>query len=96
MSFFYEDRLSSSPLVESIWHTCGESIGCHLAIADGIWDFIIVHTGEQTNMFVAGASTQASPVPYTPGLQYTGVRMKVGTFMPNWPASDLLNRGGPA
>ena len=42
-------------------------------------------------MFVAGASTQASPVPYTPGLQYTGVRMKVGTFMPNWPASDLLN-----
>lgn len=91
MSFLYEDRLSSSPLVESIWHTYGESTGCHLAIADGSWDFIMVRDGEQTNMFVAGASTQASPVPYTPGLQYMGIRMKIGAFMPNWPASDLLN-----
>ncbi|MFN8529803.1 MAG: helix-turn-helix domain-containing protein [Anaerolineae bacterium] len=91
MSFFYEDRLSSSPLIESIWHTRGESTGCHLAIADGSWDFIVIRMGDQTSMFVAGASTQAAPIPYEPGIEYVGIRMKIGAFMPQWPASDFLD-----
>ncbi|MBN8639912.1 MAG: AraC family transcriptional regulator [Anaerolineae bacterium] len=91
MSFFYEERRSSSPLIESIWHTRGESSGCHLAIADGSWDFIVIRLGDEISMFVAGASTQAAPIHYEPGIEYVGIRMKIGAFMPLWPASDVLN-----
>ena len=91
MTFFYEDRLSSSPFVDSIWHSRGETIGSHQAIADGSWDFIIVSTDDHLRMFVAGASIRASLIPYTPGLEYTGIRIKVGTYMPNWSAADLLD-----
>jgi len=60
VSFFYEDRPSASPFVDSIWRSRGETVGCHLAIADGSWDFIIIHADDHPRVCVAGASTQAS------------------------------------
>lgn len=91
MSFLYEDRLSGSQLVESIWHTIAEEPGKYLAVADASWDFLIITQGGQTHIHVAGAATAVAPITYVPGDEYIGIRMRVGAYMPQWPASDLVD-----
>lgn len=91
MSYFYEDRVSGSALVESIWHTIAEEPGRYLAVADASWDFLLVTEGGQTRIHVAGAATAVAPITYTAGTEYIGIRMRVGAYMPRWPASDLVD-----
>ncbi len=91
MSYLYEDRLSGSELVESIWHTIAEEAGRYLAVADASWDFLIVRQRGQTQIHVAGAATAVAPITYEVGTEYIGIRMRVGTYMPHWPASDLVD-----
>jgi hypothetical protein len=41
MSSTYEERLSDSPFVETIWRSRAESDGRHTAAADGRWEIIV-------------------------------------------------------
>jgi hypothetical protein len=41
MSFTYEERLSHSPFVDTIWRTRAESDGRDMAAADGRWEIIV-------------------------------------------------------
>ena len=40
MSFLYEEKASTSPFVDVIWHTVDTSDGTYLAAADACWDVI--------------------------------------------------------
>ncbi len=95
MSYLYEDRLSGSPFVESIWHTIAEESGRYFAVADASWDFLIITAGGETHIHVAGAATAVAPITYEPGTEYIGIRMRVGAYMPQWPASDLVDSMHP-
>lgn len=93
MSFTYEDRLSDSPYVQTIWHTWTESKGCYLAAADGSWDILISRLDKSRNVLVCGPSTKAVPVYYEEGTECIGIRFKLGTYMPHLPASTMVDSG---
>ena len=40
MSFLYEEKASTSPFVDVVWHTVDTSDGTYLAAADACWDMI--------------------------------------------------------
>ena len=93
MSFLYEDRLSDSPFVQTIWHTWTEHDGCYLASADGGWDVLIRRRDATATVQLCGPTTKATPIYYTEGAEYIGIQFKLGTFMPHLPTNHLLNAG---
>jgi AraC-like DNA-binding protein len=93
MSFFYEERLSDSPFVQTIWHTWTERNGCYLASADGSWDLLISRQDATTNVLLCGPTTKATPVYYTEGIECLGIRFQLGTYMPHLPTNHLLDAG---
>jgi hypothetical protein len=93
MAVTYEERLSDSPFVESIWHTQTESDGCDIVSADVSWDMIIAQQNGKTCLSVWGPMTKAVPIAHTEGSEHLGIRFKLGTFMPLLPACSLLNSG---
>lgn len=93
MSFTYEDRLSDSPFIETIWHTQTEDEGCYTALADGTWDIVIRREKGKFDVSLYGPSSRAVAVPYTAGTDTLGIRFKHGTFMPDLPSSDIVDSG---
>lgn len=93
MAVTYEERLSDSPFVQTIWHTRAESDGSEIVSADGSWDMILARQDGKTRLFVWGPMTKAVPIPHTQGAEHLGIRFKVGTIMPYLPTNTLLNLG---
>lgn len=91
MSFVYEERGSDSPYVRTIWHTHSESTGCHLAVADGSWDLLVVRQGDDVHVEMAGPATRAAPIAYQQGAEYLGIRFAVGAFLPHLPPGHLVD-----
>lgn len=93
MSFLYEDRLSDSPFVQTIWHTWTENNGHYVAAADAGWDILISRQAATTNVLLCGPTTKATPIHYAEGLECIGIRFKLGTFMPRLPTNTMLDTG---
>jgi len=62
MSFTYEERLSDSPFVETIWRTRAESDGRDTATADGRWEIIVMRQSSRLRLSVSGPMTKAAPI----------------------------------
>ncbi len=93
MAVTREDRLSDSPLVESIWHVQAESDGSEIVVADMSWDMIITKQNGKTNLCVWGPMTKANSIPHTAGSEALGIRFKLGTYMNTLPAYSLPDAG---
>jgi Helix-turn-helix domain len=91
MNFRHENRLVTSPIAETVWHTQSEGDGCYISPADSSWDMLVLKHKGETKVFVAGPGTKATPIMFEDGMQYLGIRFKVGTFMPQLPPSALVN-----
>jgi AraC-like DNA-binding protein len=92
MSFLYEERLSDSPFVQTIWHTWTECHGCYLASADGSWD-LLIRQDATTTVLLCGPTTKATPVSYAEGVECLGIRFQLGTCLPHLPTNQLLDAG---
>jgi len=93
MAVTREERLSDSPLVESIWHVEAESDGCDIVSADMSWDMIISQQYGKTNLCVWGPMTKAVLIPHTEGSEALGIRFKPGTYLYDVPTYSQLNAG---
>lgn len=91
MSFSYEDRLSDSPYIRTIWRTQTDGGGCYMAAADESWDLLVVRQGGEARVEYAGPATRAAPIIYTQGSEYLGIRFAVGAFMPHLPPGHLVD-----
>src|SRR5579871_5983693 len=91
MGFIYEDRASDSPFIETVWHTQSDIDGCNIVVADGSWDIQIRREGKTASAQICGATSKASPVPYSQGSECLAIRFKLGTFMPHMPATTVLD-----
>lgn len=91
MSFVYEERPSTSPLVEAVWRTEDTSTGTYLAAADGAWDMIFITQNSQTKVLLSGPSSHAKPVRYKIGNRNLGIRFHPGVFFPTLPANSMLD-----
>lgn len=92
MTFIFRDRASDSSLVETIWHAQSERAGSFISTASTHWEMVVTRYEGQTVFTVRGPETQATPLHYQSiGVEWIGIRFRVGTFMPALPPAALRN-----
>ncbi len=92
MLFTIEDRLSDSPFVDRIWRAQIERTGFLNSIAMSGWEMVVSRYQDKMYMTVRGPETRATLLPVTTvGTEFFGIRFKVGTVMPHFPASSLVD-----
>ena len=92
MSFTYEEKQSSSPYVDVVWHTEDQTDGVYTASADACWDMIFIKSKEgKTKVLLSGPSAKITQVPYSAGNKNFGIRFKTGIIFANIPVNDMVN-----
>lgn len=88
-----EARYSDSPFVEQIGHICAEREYVPLCPADGHWNMLFVRYHGETSLSVWGPMTKAETMPYAEGAEFLYITFTLGTFMPQMPVGNLLDKG---
>lgn len=92
MSFTYQEKPSTSKLVDVIWYTVDTTDGTYLAAADGCWDMIFTTTTDgKTIVRLSGPSLTPTPVHYKKGNINCGMRFKQGVFLTHVPVSEVVD-----
>jgi hypothetical protein len=92
MSFTYEEKQSSSPYVDVVWHTEDQTDGVYVASADACWDMIFIKTNEgKSTVLFSGPSSKTTLVPYSKGNKNFGIRFKTGVIFTNIPVTDMVD-----
>ena len=93
MTFLLEDRPSDSSFVEMIWRAQSERAGSFISLAASHWEMVVTRYRGKTTFTVRGPETKATPLHYQrTGVEWLGIRFKVGTFLPYLPPGKLLDR----
>ncbi len=91
----FEERLSDSPFVERIWHTESERPGSFISLALSNWQMCVWQHNGKTNLTVRGPETKATTNFVPENATYVGIVFKLGTLMPQLPASSLVDGAAP-
>jgi hypothetical protein len=92
MSFTYEEKQSSSPYVDVVWHTEDQTDGVYVASADACWDMIFIETNDgKSKVLLSGPSSKITLVPYSAGNKNFGIRFKPGVIFTNIPVAEMIN-----
>ncbi len=92
MIFTFEERTSDSPFVEKIWRTQSERSGDFLSVAASQWEMVVSKYRGETTVTVRGPETKATSMHVTlVGGEFFGIIFRYGTFMPQFPVSDLVD-----
>lgn len=91
MSIITETRLSDSPYIE--WIAQGYTAADGVAMRPAEYTSYLIFTRQDNipRTLVVGALEAARPLVYTGGAESLWIRFRVGTFMPQIPASAILN-----
>jgi len=92
MFLIFEDRPSDSPFVERIWRCHSERAGTFLSIAASHWEMVVTRHRGKTFLTVRGPETKATAADCPAEGEWLGIRFKLGTFLPQLPARNLLDR----
>ena len=92
MFLIFDDRPSDSPFVERIWRCHSEHAGTFLSIAANHWEMVVTRHKGKTTLTVRGPETNAATLDCPAEGEWLGIRFKLGTFMPQLPARNLLDR----
>src|SRR5262249_35188287 len=82
MFLVFEDRLSDSRLVERIWCAHSRRADRFLSVAAGHWEMVVTRHRGQTFLTIRGPETRATTVECPSDGEWGGIRLKVGTFLP--------------
>ena len=92
MSFAYEEKQSSSPFVDDVWHTKDQTDGVYVASADACWDMVFIRNKEgNPKVLLSGPSSKTTLVPYSAGNKNFGIRFKTGVIFTNIRVTDMIN-----
>ena len=92
MFLAFEDRPSDSPFVERVWRCRSERAGRFLSIASSHWEMVVTRHRGETTLTVRGPETKVSAIDCPAEGEWTGIRFKLGTFMPHLPVANLIDR----
>ena len=92
MFLIFDDRASDSPMVERIWRCHSERAGTFLSVAASHWEMVVTRLHGKTTLTVRGPETHAATLDCPGDGEWLGIRFKLGTFMPQLPARNLLDR----
>lgn len=91
MSFIYEERPSDSPYVETVTRGLTASDGSSIRPAACQWHMVVVRYRGVGRLIVSGPWTGAGPISYSEGAELLWIKFRLGAFMPDWPARQLLD-----
>ncbi|MCI0707707.1 MAG: helix-turn-helix domain-containing protein [Ignavibacteriae bacterium] len=92
MSFSYQEKQSSSPLVDVVWRTEDQTDGIYIASADACWDMIFITSREgKTTVLLSGPCFKTTRVPYTAGNKNFGIKFSSCTVFTNIPVASMVN-----
>jgi hypothetical protein len=92
MGFTYEEKRSSSPYVDIVWHTEDQTDGVYIASADASWDMIFIQPREgKRRVLLSGPCSKTTPVPYSAGNKNFGMRFNPGVIFIDLPVTDMVN-----
>jgi len=92
MIFIFDERLSDSSLVETIWRTQSERLGAFTSIAASHWEMVVSRYQGKTTLTVRGPETKATSLDVSiVGAEFFGIIFKLGTVMPYLPAGALVD-----
>ena len=92
MIIFDEERLSDSPFVERIWRSHSEGAGSFMSIAQSRCQLVVTRRHGKVTFTVRGPETKATPLGDCPVEgEWIGILLKLGTFLPCLPASNLVD-----
>lgn len=92
MSFTYEEKQSSSPFVDAVWHTEDQTDGVYVASADACWDMIFTRNkAGESKVLLSGPSSKTTLVPYSAGNNNFGIRFKPGLIFTGIPVADMVD-----
>src|SRR5215471_2160234 len=89
MFIVFDDRPSDSSLVERVWRCHSERAGPFHSIAASHWEMVVSRFQGKTTMTVRGPEMNATRVECPAEGEWIGIRFKLGTFMPDFPAGSL-------
>lgn len=92
MTFVLDFRASASPFVQEIWRARSERSGAFISMAASHWELVVTRREGATTLTVRGPETVATPLAYREGGEWCGIRFKLGTFIPLFPAGALVDR----
>ena len=96
MTQIHKSRTSSHPFIDTVWKSHNLTDGVYLATPDGSWDIIVgFDVNNRPSGIIAGQATKPMRVPYTAGTRSVVVSFAAGVFMPQLPASELLDSVRP-
>jgi len=97
MGFVVEQRVSDSPLVETIMQGRTASAGFTIRPAECHWHMVFVRHASRGGVqpLVVGPLPKAGVVSYTEGAEILWIKFKLGAFMPQRPVRDFVDTETP-
>ncbi len=92
MLLVFDDRPSTSPLIERVWRARSEGAGRFSSIASPLWEMVVTRHRGTVQMTVRGPETRATEADCPADGEWLGIRFKFGTFMPQIPVARVLDR----
>jgi hypothetical protein len=94
MFLIFEDRSSDSPFVERVWRCHSERAGTFVSVAASHLEMVVARHRGRTFLTLRGPKTRATQADCPADGEWLAIRFKLGTFMPQHSASNLLDRRG--
>src|SRR5262245_61592049 len=92
MFLTFEDRPSDSPLVERVWRSQSEHGGTFTSVASSHIEMVVSRVRGKVFMTLRGPETRATEALCPADGEWLGIRFTLGTFLPQHPASTLIDR----
>jgi AraC-like DNA-binding protein len=86
------ERPSDSPVVERVWRAHSERAGTMLSVASSHCEMVVTRREGNTTLTLRGPETKATVAECSADTEWIGIRFRLGSFMPAYPASRLMDR----
>lgn len=92
MLFTFEERLSDSSVVHSVWCAQSERSGSFISTAGVLWEISLVRHKGKTSIGIHGPETKASATAFPADAEWLGINFKLGSFMPHLLPGSVLDK----
>ena len=93
LAFDLDLRPFDTPFIREIWRARSEDAGSFVSVSSSHWELVFtMHQDSGATVTVRGPETVATPLSYSPGGEWYGIRLRTGTSIPVLPVRDLVDR----
>ena len=91
MLLVFENRKSTSPLVDCVWRCRSRAGGTFLSVADGNIELVVTKLPQFMAVTLRGPVTRPTLIECPPDGEWLAIRFRLGTYLPRLPTTALLD-----